>query len=359
MSDPNRSDIPHAMHQGRPVEQARNLLPPVEPPATRFLMQLFVTPLIIVAVIVLTFFGITTLAQNKESPADLVAAIERFDHRSWQKALELSNLLCSDQTGELRGDAVLAQHLADALDRQMQLKTPSADRIRLQVYLCRALGEFQVSNGLSNLAKVAGGEPAWTAAIVRRAAMQALAVRAESMGGDALASIDGLVPMIIVAAGTPPTANLDDDRMERLRLRGTSIYVLGLVGNPTAEHALLELLEDEQADIRFNAATGLARIGNRRAVPYLIRMLQWVPSTTDGLMELYGTPTDADLRQKQELVQSAALRAMELMIRNAPVSDWSSFREPITRISEDSCAPSRIRQEARDTLRRLDNPSPS
>ena len=99
----------------QPTHQSQDLLPPVQPPDARFLMQLFVTPLIIVAVIVGVFFLVSWMASPEQQPTALVDGIERLDHRSWQQALTLANRCVTTDSSEIRRDSQLAARLAGVL----------------------------------------------------------------------------------------------------------------------------------------------------------------------------------------------------------------------------------------------------
>ena len=48
---------------------------------------------------------------------------------------------------------------------------------------------------------------------------------------------------------------------------------MGVIGGGKAESTLETLLSDGHSDVRYNAATGLARHGNARAVDVLLEML--------------------------------------------------------------------------------------
>ena len=81
-----------------------------------------------------------------------------------------------------------------------------------------------------------------------------------------------------------PGSGIDYDRAERVLLshihdsrpamRETSIYLLGIIGNPTATGALIEALHDPAPGVRLQAAKALGRVGDPAAVPALLSALQ-------------------------------------------------------------------------------------
>src|SRR5688500_9574712 len=78
----------------RPAVSSDELLPPVEPPSAGFIIQLFVIPAIIVAVVVLIWFGMESLARRREQdPAQIVAALRSSNQARFQQAKELADML--------------------------------------------------------------------------------------------------------------------------------------------------------------------------------------------------------------------------------------------------------------------------
>jgi HEAT repeat protein len=50
-------------------------------------------------------------------------------------------------------------------------------------------------------------------------------------------------------------------------------YVLGIIGNKESAPALKKLLDDPVSDVKWNAALGLARLGDGSGYPVLLKML--------------------------------------------------------------------------------------
>jgi hypothetical protein len=70
------------------------LLPPVEAPSARFILQLFVVPAVIVAAVVLVWLVIESLARRDEGDVDeIVRTIGSSSQARFQKAHDLANML--------------------------------------------------------------------------------------------------------------------------------------------------------------------------------------------------------------------------------------------------------------------------
>ena len=66
-------------------------LPPVEPPSAGFLVQLFLVPAIIVAIIVCVWLAFHWLAHLGNDPQAYVRTLRRDNEGRWQAALNLAN----------------------------------------------------------------------------------------------------------------------------------------------------------------------------------------------------------------------------------------------------------------------------
>jgi HEAT repeat protein len=265
-------------------------LPPVEPPTSTFILQLFLIPLLIVAIVVMLWLGFSWIAHmGRDDPAALAKAIERGDNASWQRAYELADLLRSPDPryDALRTDPVLAKRLADFLKRDLKEPVSSRsdkERVIRRMYLCRALGSFHVTDGLPVLLEAATLERDPVEVEVRYAALEAIATLAHQMGPGALADDDDEVLKTLLDASreqddssTPPPAYDEDGQPTLYRpkaeLRAVAAYALGVVGGERAIERLKLMLHDAYPNARYNAATGLARHGEEAAEPVLREML--------------------------------------------------------------------------------------
>ncbi len=131
----------------------------------------------------------------------------------------------------------------------------------LRMWLSRALGEFDIDAGIPALVEAATKEDNREEVKVRRAALQAISILADRLDSESVRQHEGVLAALKQAA----TDRSDDPAEEELRgqLRATAAYTLGLVGGDPAIKQLAAMLSDPFPDARYNAATGLARQGNR------------------------------------------------------------------------------------------------
>lgn len=319
-------------------------LPPVQPPTAGFLVQLFVAPLVIVILIVMVWLLFSWLAHMGSNPRDLVRDIGRMNAVSWQRAYNLAELLRKPGNEELKRDPQLAQELATLLDtvrksrpqRKRDAATETDDQrkqykdslyenhIKLEVYLCRILGEMQVLDGLPALIGAAGPDDANdpNGFAVRSAALQAVAVQASEVDPKLLADNDKLMETLIETSKERGEGEFA--REEYAKLRSAAAYALGMIGGSEGLDRLAQMLDDGDANTRFNAATGLARQGDIRALPVLEEMLD--PESTAALDDPDAKrPEDvaASKQWKRMLVMSNGIRAARLLIEKHPEGNYA------------------------------------
>ena len=288
----------------RPVTQDHSL-PPVEPPSAAFLVQLFLVPGLIVAIIVCVWLAFHWLAHLGNDPEAYVRTLRRNNEGRWQAALNLANDLRGPGGRRLKEDTRLAGQLADVLADEMASGRTrgsghSAEQSRtLTAYLCRALGEFSIPQAAPPLiARAADRSDPETA----RAAVEALAVLAANLkaAGGRFDDPEAVTAALLAAAAG------DDDR-----LRSAAAFTLGVVGGGKAEARLHELVGDARENVRFNAAIGLARQGRDTAYETLAEML--------ALPDPQGAADDDQVqaeRYKRALVVVNALKAVGRLVES-------------------------------------------
>lgn len=247
-------------------------LPPVKPPTTGFLMQLFFVPMIIVSIIVGVWIMFGWLAQSGTNPKQLAENLRQLNKGSWQDAHSLSNLLRDPREEALRQDDELATTLGDTLT--MLLEDPnlavSLERHKLATWLCRALGEFEVDNGIPAL-KTAVNTDDFK---IRRAAIEGITRLAANLEADLDPSRADLVRVLNDKAMERAESSSRNEEMEFGEMRSAVAYALGVIGGDDAKATLTLMLADPYPEARYNAATGLARNGDLRSVDRLCEMLQ-------------------------------------------------------------------------------------
>jgi HEAT repeat protein len=244
-------------------------LPPIEPPTAGFIIQLFVIPAIIVAAVVLIWFGVESLARSGEQdPEQIVAGLRSSNQARFQQAKELADMLrLPERYPEIKTNRELAQKLAAYLNELVDAGSDAEAEVTMRIFIVKALGEFHVVDGLSALIKAALDDPERD---VRRDAIGAIAVLLDGMAGfkpPQYVGSDELTAALVKLAN-------DQDEL----IRSGAAFAIGVAAiAPEADPQLLSALEsladDPYTDVRFNAAIGLARAGSPAAVAPLAEML--------------------------------------------------------------------------------------
>src|SRR5688500_18305198 len=160
----SRYEAPDVQAAPTPPPTARpagDLLPPVEAPTGRFILQLFLIPLLIVSIVVLLWLTFSWLAHmGGDDPQDLVKGLARGDDSSWQGAHRLAELLRNPDPkyDQLRADSKLARQLADLLERDLaHAAQGDGDQLLVtrRVAVGRAVGSVTVTDGVPVLMQAA------------------------------------------------------------------------------------------------------------------------------------------------------------------------------------------------------------
>jgi HEAT repeat protein len=312
-------------------------------------MQLFVVPLVIVVVIVMVCLMFNWLAHLGSQPQDLVADLAKLNAGSWQKALTVANMLTDRRNDELRRDREMAKRLAQILAQQLEAGDALPERIKLRIYLCVALGVFEVDEGLPELIDAARLQRDLADIEVRKSAIEAIARRADQsperqqqfqQNSELLAVLNDAAGQ---HSGQPDQRELD----AQLRLRAA--YALGVIGGDSAKQTLAGLLADAEPSVRYNAATGLARHGDPRAVPRLVEMLAVRSSGSSA-------PNAPDEIETTTILQNA-LRATVQLAEANPSVDLRPLRAAISELDADEQLSRTVRRgielDVRTALQRL------
>jgi len=335
---------------GAPV-RGDELLPPVEPPSGGFILQLFVVPGVIVLAVVLLGLLVTTLAtQGDQDPTKIVAALRSSNQTRWQKANELANMLrLEERYPELKHNAELASQLAQLLDEEVEAGLEDKNSINLRYYLCRVLGEFYVDDGVAVLLKTARVDKERD---IRREAINGLAVL-----GHALLKLDP--PKTLEHSELVETlVELANDQENLIRSQtafALGVFALDTDVDPRLTAELELLVDDLYSDARYNAALGLARRGNLRAVDAVVEMLG-----ADALaMNIAKEKTPALEAFKRNTLIDNALKAAQLLLEKNPHVDLVELRDALRQFVEAAPAwepapiPDSLIQRAEDLLAEL------
>ena len=312
-------------------------LPPVEPPSAAFLVQLFLVPGVIVAIIVCVWLAFHWLAHLGNDPQAYVRTLRRANEGRWQAALNLANDLRGPNGSGLKADVKLASELGSILDDEVGSGRTGEQSETLRLYLCRALGEFSVPEAAPALVRRVNAnddEP------TTQAAIEAIAVLATNLqkAGRSFENRDDVVAAVLAAT---TSANS--------RVRDACGFTLGVLGGERSIDGLLRLVGDPSADVRSNAALGLARLGQPDAYDTLSEML--------ALEDVYldeKTPDDKmqSERYKRALVVVNALRGITMLIDATNDGPPSGIIKKIEELQQDSVA--EVRSSAKAVIKKID-----
>ena len=311
-----------------PALSPDELLPPVEPPSAGFIIQLFVVPAVIVAMVVLVGWLVTMMATSGvRDPKQIVAALSSSNPGRWQEAFELANALRTDtQEVGLKSSSELAKQLGELLQRECEVGNVDDTSVKLRTFLCSALGEFRVDDGVGALLVAAREDKD---EFVRGSAINSLAVLSQTFQ-----SLD------------PPRKLHHEDLVETLVdlangesgvIRSHVAFALGVMtlsedAEPQLTEELEKLVDDLHADARYNAALGLARRGSPLAVAPLVEMLD-----LQSLSESIQGETLPQLQtRKRNTILKNALDAVLLMKEKNPTADLKPLRTALEKFIEEA-----------------------
>ena len=320
---PNR-DGPASRPHSPPQVAGADLLPEVEAPSAGFILQLFVVPALIVIVVFLIWLLFSWLVHRTTmNPEELIQGLQSSSVARWQRASELADLLRNERYAEIRQNPAAAAKLAAILDRELDAAESSGgtneEAVMLRFFLCRALGEFCVTEGFDVLIKAATTDRGPDDQFVRRGAIQAIAVRVFNLSQlDPPQGVSGseLESALQSLAG-------DDDDL----IRSETAYALGRIGTPASLTQLESMVDDPHTDTRYNAAVALAEHGNSQAVDTLAEMLD--PLEMESVRQEGNEPAQF---YKRGLIMTSALEAVEALASQSSGTDFSDVIEVLERV---------------------------
>jgi hypothetical protein len=364
MSSSSPQGEPRYGQPSRPALSSDELLPPIEPPSAGFIIQLFVIPAIIVAVVVLIWFGVESLARSgQQDPEQIVAGLRSSNQARFQQAKELADMLrLPERYPEIKVNHDLAQKLATYLDEMVKEGSDAEAEVTMRIFIVKALGEFHVADGLPALVKAALNDPERD---VRRDAIGAIAVLLDGMAG--------LKPPQYVGSDELTAALVELANDQDALVRSGAAFALGVAASaPDADSQLLialeSLAEDPYTDARFNAAVGLARAGSGAAAEPLSEMLdpESIASSVSGEKPLNEQVTPEQLAAqkafKRNKVVTNALKAIGWLVeaKSVPRESFAmleaalqKFMAAAPEIEEPAPIPDELLDAAERTLKRV------
>jgi len=313
-----------------PKSLPEDALPPVSPPSSLFVLQLFFIPLLIVTVIVLVWLTFSWLAHMGNDHKKLIKGLKQGNDASWQNAGTLANLLRDERRDHLKTDPELARELASLLNEQIDSAKMDENRLKLRIFTCRAMGEFRTPLVLPALLRAAETERDPKEIAVRRAALEAIALLTRNLqptGSDKKLQTDQEL-LDVLAATVRQRGNSGEDPVLRGELRSAAAYALGVLGGDQAIDLLAEVCGDSYANARYNAAAGLARYGDIRAQPVLVEMLD---PTSKAAID--GETTSTGKEFKRVLVLTNAARAAGRLATGNKDGDLSALKAALQKLT--------------------------
>jgi hypothetical protein len=331
LDDPSRPEIVRDSDQPPPLPD----LPPVEAPSAGFVVQLFVIPAVVVAVVILVWLLFGKLAGGERDPAEYVRRLRQASG-DWRSAFELASLIQND--ARLATDPRLLGELTDLLSTELKAKTVNPD---LTVYLIKTLGAFQTLEAtLGDGRKVDPIEPLALAlepkydSAIRMEAAASLAKHAARME-DKLDDPRAVDPLAGAAVAAEP------------ELRQVVVYALGFFGGDKAMEVLRERIKgDENRYVRYNAAVALGRRGDPAAKGVLKEML----STAD-LDRVIEARTRTEQENKIEGIELEALQAVQSSLSLRSTELARSLRPEVEALTRSGLVS--VRSQAQAVLQRL------
>ncbi len=308
-------------------------LPPVEAPSAGFIVQLFVIPALVVAVVIVVWLLFGKLAGGERDAREYVRLL-RETGATWRNAFELASLIRND--AKLASDPVLLGELTDLLAHDLDHEgDPELTR-----YVALTLGAFQTLEArspsgqhLDPIGVLARALAPKQPPIVRGAAAVSLAKQAARMEGrldDAHA---------VAALGE---AGNDSDP----ELRQVAVFALGFFGGERAAPLLREKLNDEDRYVRYNAAVALARRGDEAARGTVREML-----STAELANVLAFPSDVEKQNKIEAIELEAIQALQASVDGGHPDLAASLRGEIDALTRSGLVT--VRSHAAALLRSL------
>ena len=253
-----------------PLSVADTALPEIRPPNAGFILQLFLIPMMIVAVIICVWLLFNFISRG-ETPTELVRGLQKMNNASWQKAYTLSSLLRAPAS-ELKNDKELAQELIAVLETKLTEETADANQVKLRIFVCKCLGEFEIDSGLSALLNAAQQTNNANDLVIALTAVESVAVLMSNLDESVLSeNYDRIVETLLAVSNEQ--ADNPDHTLRVNQLRSAAGFALGVAGGDKAIQRLVSMLDDAYPNARFNAAIGLARYGKLESTTVLLEML--------------------------------------------------------------------------------------
>lgn len=244
-------------------------LPPVEPPSAGFIVQLFVVPAVIVAVVIGVYLLFGRLAAGEADWRQLVTDVRSENtHVRWRSALTLAQVLQDDSLRKDRGQQLaknpeIATALTNLLAEHLKRTAPNEEEMQQTDYMLKAVGLLDVPETVVPVLLSATEDNRDRE--VRKQALNSLALVCGRAFEQRKAPVDmpELTQRIIAVS-----------KESELLSRHQAAFILGTLTSETAKARLTELLDDSDQMTRVNAAVGFARQKSIQGLPVFERLFR-------------------------------------------------------------------------------------
>jgi HEAT repeat protein len=293
-------------------------------------VQFFLIPLAVVAVTAALYLGFRSMVTDTRGAGEYLAEIQHGgSDRRWPAAYELSRLMDDPR---VRADQSLAPALVKAFEEAKD------DDPRIRRYLALAIGRLDpplpaaAIDVLSKSLDEPDAQPTqdWISRLTGWSDTDLGEVRISTIWA-------------LGASGDPRVATklLPFYRSPDAGVRKIVVYALGALPGDVQLETLRAALQDAEPDVRWNAAVGLARHGDRQGAGVIRQMID-----RDYVEHI----VKRDVRQDQDLDPIADVMISGL--RAAAVLKDGGLREPIALLSQQDRS-MKVRQAALEALKAI------
>jgi HEAT repeat protein len=295
-------------------------LPAVEPPSAGFIVQLFLIPALIVAVVVTVYLLFGKIAGGHRSPEEYLSDLRGSnEERRWLAAHELALILQHDKAWQQ--DDAFAREIARDLEAALSNPKPDDKVVSYQHYLARAVGFFRSPVAIDALRQALADDVDKN---VREAAVWSI-----GRLGDTLRSSDDPSAVQQLAAAIPDLAKAGDT--DDAALRKLVTFTLGSLGRPEAVGHLRPFLNDSDREVCYNAAAGLARLGSTLGLETLLEMLD-IDHVRRRLSSASLDPNQIEAHV--QAIQLAAIESISRLSELCPTAQLKAVQGPVENSSK-------------------------
>lgn len=295
-------------------------LPPVEPPSAGFIVQLFLVPAMIVAVVVAGYLFFSRMAAGETDWRQLVSDIKSDNtHVRWHAALNLAEALDAEASrgkteNRLAETPEIAAALNDLAADLLKSTARNEEHAQQLQYALKAVGRMDVPEAVWPSLSLALDEKQDVE--TRKQALQAIAMIAgRQREKQSVLDVPGLVDAVIAASMSSEPV-----------LRQHAAFALGLIPTGQSDARSSVLLEDADEMTRINAAIGFAREGSSRGMPVFLQALR---DTEEWAKSPSTEPNSGDRAFERQLILKNVLHAIEILSPKLADSDRAELEKKL------------------------------